>query len=171
MKKLLTLALAAMLILGLATTGALAEETPTLSVWFADMVYSSTYTSQEESPMFQKIEELTGIDITWMEPAAGSDSATAYNLMVASGELPDVVWASQITANALTYLDDETIIDLTPYFTAETMPNLYALCEANPSYLNAVKIDDGRMFGTPTIVEQETWQGRGCARTGWRPAV
>ena len=42
MKKLLTLALAAMLILGLATTGALAEETPTLSVWFADMVYSST---------------------------------------------------------------------------------------------------------------------------------
>lgn len=169
MKKLLTLALAAMLILGLATTGALAEETPTLSVWFADMVYSSTYTSQEESPMFQKIEELTGIDITWMEPAAGSDSATAYNLMVASGELPDVVWASQIAANALTYLDDETIIDLTPYFTAETMPNLYALCEANPSYLNAVKIDDGRMFGVPTIVEQETWQGP-WVRTDWLEA-
>ena len=138
----------------------------TLSVWFVDIPYSSIYANEGEAPLFQAIEEMTGVDVDWIEPAAGADKETAYNLMMASTNLPDIIWSANITNNALTYLDDGVIIDLTPYVNAETMPNLTALYEANPSWEAAVKTDDGRMYGTIAVAEYECWQGP-WVRTDW----
>ena len=141
----------------------------TLKVWFADIAYSTTYNSQNEAPMFQKIEEFTGIDIDWMEPATGADKATAYNLMIATGDLPDIIWSTNIVSNALTYLDDGVIIDLSDWVNEKNMPNLTALYNNNPSYELAMKTDDGRIFGTVSIVQYECWQGP-WVRTDWLDA-
>ncbi len=170
MKKIMALVLVALLAFG--CLSAVAETTypldtdTTLAVWFVDIPYSSIYANQGEAPLFQAIEEMTGVDVDWIEPAAGADKATAYNLMMASTDLPDIIWSANITSNALTYLDDGVIIDLAPYVNAETMPNLTALYEANPTWEAAVKTDDGRVFGTVAIAEYECWQGP-WVRTDW----
>lgn len=158
MKKILALSLVLLLCLGCLSVS-YAEEKPTLRVWFAEVLYSSIYTSADEAPLFKAIEEKTGIDIEWVEPAAGADTATAYNLMMNSEDLPDVIWSADISNNALTHLDNGVIIDLAPYLNAETMPNLTALYEANPTYALACKTDDGRVFGTVSVSEYECWQG------------
>lgn len=158
MKKILALSLALLMCLGCFSVS-YAEEKPTLKVWFAEVLYSNIYTSADEAPLFKAIEEKTGIDIEWVEPAAGADVATAYNLMMNSKELPDVIWSSDISSNALSHLNNGVIIDLAPYLNAETMPNVTALYEANPTYALACKTDDGRVFGTVSVAEYECWQG------------
>ncbi|GHU74423.1 sugar ABC transporter substrate-binding protein [Clostridia bacterium] len=142
----------------------------TLRVWFADIAISGTYTSQAEALMFQKIEELTGVTVEWIAPPASSDADTAYNLMMASSDLPDIIWSKHIVNNALTYLDDGVIIDLTDYLTEEYMPNLMAVYEENPTYALATRTDDGRIYGTPSVVQATSWQGP-WMRTDWLEAV
>lgn len=158
MKKVLALSLVLLMCLGCLSVSH-AEEKPTLKVWFAEVLYSSIYTSADEAPLFKAIEEKTGIDIEWVEPAAGADIATAYNLMMNSEDLPDIIWAQDISANALSHLDNGVIIDLAPYLNAQTMPNVTALYEKNPTYALACKTDDGRVFGTVSVAEYECWQG------------
>lgn len=173
-KKMLSLVLALVMVLGFASLSGAEGVYPldtdvALKVWFADIVYSDTYTSQGEAPMFKAIQEKTGVNVEWIEPAAGADKKTAFNLMMASASLPDIIWAEGIVSNALTYLDDGVIIDLTDWVTPDYMPNLCAMYEENPSYALAVKTDDGRTFGTVCVAQYECWQGP-WVRTDWLEA-
>lgn len=73
------------------------------------------YTSMDEHPVIQKIEELTGIDLVIISPPEGDDG-TFFNTIVASGEWPDL-WKHEF----LTYpgqvagaIDDGILLDWNP---------------------------------------------------------
>ena len=171
MKKKLTLVLA-LLICAMLAVPAMAdggyplETDTTLDVWFAEIVLSSTFTSPDEVPLLQTIEEKTGVDVNWIFPAAGSDTATAYNLMMANGDLPDIIWSADIVTNATTYLNDGTIVDLTDWITEEYAPNLLAYIGDDESILKAYTTDDGRRFGFPSLCYASIWTGP-YVRTDW----
>ena len=165
MKKFLALLLTVVLAMA-AAVPALAEQTypldtdTVLDVWFAEIAYSSSYKSAAEAPLFKALSEQTGVTVNWIEPAAGSDTATAYNLMMMSGEdLPDIIWSADICNNAAIYLDDGVIVDLTEYMNEEYAPNLMALYEANPALASNYMTDDGRVYGFPSINEATSWYG------------
>ena len=165
MKKFLAMALC--LVLALSCVGGLAEgesvypiETDvTLRVWMAsNMSYSSTYASANEHPWFQDWEKRTGIDVDWVEPAAGADKTQAYNLMIAGGDYPDLIFASDIVNNAGSHIENNVIIPLNDYL-PEYAPNLWALMQNNTDIDKSYKTDDGQYYCFPALKEADTSWG------------
>ena len=165
MKKFLAMALC--LVLALSCVGGLAEgesvypiETDvTLRVWMAsNMSYSSTYASANEHPWFQDWEKRTGIDVDWVEPAAGADKTQAYNLMIAGGDYPDLIFASDIVNNAGSHIENNVIIPLNDYL-SEYAPNLWALMQNNADIDKSYKTDDGQYYCFPALKEADTSWG------------
>lgn len=165
MKKFLAMLLCLMLVLSCAS--ALAEgdsvypiETDaTLRVWMASsMSYSSIYASANEHPWFQDWEARTGIDVDWIEPAAGADKTQAYNLMIAGGNYPDLIFAGDIVTNAASHIENGVIVPLNDYL-EEYAPNLWAIMQSNPDVEKSYKTDDGDYFCFPALVEADTSWG------------
>ena len=165
MKKFLAMALC--LVLALSCVGGLAEgesvypiETDvTLRVWMASNIsYSSTYASANEHPWFQDWEKRTGIDVDWIEPAAGADKTQAYNLMIAGGDYPDLIFASDIVNNAGSHIENNVIIPLNDYL-PEYAPNLWALMQGNADIDKSYKTDDGQYYCFPALKEADTSWG------------
>lgn len=73
--------------------------------------------SYDENPSYQYIQEQTGVDIEFIHPAAGT-AKEQFDLMLASGKLPDMIQMEKGTwyAGELQAMyDDGIIIDITPY--------------------------------------------------------
>ena len=69
----------------------LTDEAVTLSMFIgSDANLTTTGMNWEDTDYFQEMEKRTGVHIEFQIPAAGEDT-TAYNLMIASGELTDLI--------------------------------------------------------------------------------
>ena len=165
MKKFLAMALC--LVLALSCVGGLAEgesvypiETDvTLRVWMASNIsYSSTYASANEHPWFQDWEKRTGIDVDWVEPAAGADKTQAYNLMITAGNYPDLIFNGDIVNNAASHIENKVIIPLNDYL-PKYAPNLWALMQNNADIDKSYKTDDGQYYCFPALKEADTSWG------------
>ena len=96
MKKLLAMALCVLLALSCLSFASAEEEITypidtdvTLKVWMGSAVgYSAIYPSANDAPWYQEWEKRTGIDVDWIEPAAGADKTQAYNLMMPAATIP-----------------------------------------------------------------------------------
>lgn len=100
---------------------------------------------------FQLLEEKTGCHVEWDHPASGA-SQERFNLMIASGTLPDAIVYSWGTVNGGTqsYVDDGVIVDLTPYI--ETcMPNFYKFMNEHPELKKDIVDDNGNIHTIPYI--------------------
>ena len=105
-----------------------------ISYW-ADMNanMAQTISNLDENLTWQKMQEIFNVDITFKHPAVGAASE-AFNMMIAGRVFPDVIeyaWTSY-NGGPEKAISDKIIIDLTPYFTPEIMPNLYAYLQENP---------------------------------------
>lgn len=94
-----------------------------------------------------KIEEATGIDIEFVMPPDNSEDA--YKMMVASGNLPDIITWKFATSVDRLYLDD-VAIDATALIAAHA-PNLTALYDERPELLKQVQTIDERLYYFPSI--------------------
>ena len=99
--------------------------------WFAGMDSNLTtlVDNMNETPFFQQLEEKTNIHIVFDHPAAGNGT-TAYNLLFASGDLPDMIshHSPGYPGGLDACIDDGYILDLT-----DLVP------EYCPNYMKAVK--------------------------------
>lgn len=84
--------------------------------WFAGMDSNllNLVENMNETPFFQQLEEKTNIHIIFEHPSAGNET-TAYNLLFASGDLPDLVSHSNpgYPGGLDACIDDGYILDLT----------------------------------------------------------
>ena len=104
-----------------------------------------------EVKWIQYAEEQTGVKFEWMKVAEDS-VAEKINLMLASGDVPDV-FANGITrAMVLQYIDQDMFMP-TEELVDEYVPNLQQIFEDNPEYKAICTSVDGHRYGFPVIEE------------------
>ncbi len=96
---------------------------------------------------FKQIEENVGIDVVFQAPPDGNEDA--YRMMVASGNLPDIImwnYSSGIDRMA----EEGTAIELSELI-AQYAPNLTRIFEERPELRKEVENADGKIYFFPSI--------------------
>lgn len=96
-----------------------------------------------------------GYNVT-LNVTTSSDIEQQVSLLLATDDLPDLVWGHPLTTNdVVNYgVEEGMLLDWTPYLNAETMPNIAKLDEKFPDTLRASKASDGGVYGLPTFQER-----------------
>lgn len=113
---------------------------------FGDMVDYNEVTS------FKLLEEATGTHINWTLPP-GSGFNEKFNLMIAGGELPDMIINDWYSLGAEEYIEDGILVDISPYV-PKYMPNLWKFSEEHPDLARAYIADGGKIF-TPCMIRKD----------------
>lgn len=153
MKKAISLLLSALLILTATASFASTEDASpypeTLRIFCTLSEHISKVGADDlnDTYIFQEVERITGTHVEWIHPAAGSDVDAQINLMVASGDLPDIIvrqdWKN-FSGGANVWADDGVIYDLTELI-PEHMPYYNAYITQTPNAINDLSIG-GRMY-------------------------
>ena len=99
-----------------------------------------------ETPFFKELEARTGVHIAFNVPPTGEET-TAYNLLIASGELPDLIFGAQKYPGGMdAAADDGYYLDLTPYLDTY-LKDYKAVIDSRPEVAKEVKSDTGRVLG------------------------
>lgn len=107
----------------------------------------------ETNAFFTRMEASTGIAFTFEEYTDYTKWQAAKAAMLAGGALPDVLFKAQLTDREQIELAAQgALIDLTPLLPTYA-PNLWALLTANPQWLAAITLPDGKIVALPAISE------------------
>lgn len=100
--------------------------------------------------MYKIAEEKTGCKIEWISPNP-SAAIEQFNLLVAGGELPDIIqtlW-STVSGGIERWVDDGVIVKLSDF--REHMPNLGKIIEERPEIAKQFVYQDGSYYYAPYI--------------------
>lgn len=104
-------------------------------------------TEPENSWVYAYIEQVLGIDIEleFFYPSTRNES---ISLMMASGDLPDMIIGTGLTANELSIYSaaEGLLLDLAPYLTEENAPNLTKLFNEYPQLKNELTTPEGKIY-------------------------
>ncbi len=140
MKKFLALLLACAMLIGCAS--ALADDAVTLTA----ILRLPAAFIVEDNPVIAAWGERTNTAFEIEAPPV-SNYMDRLQVVMASGEAPDLIHIQNLDSNFQQWSRDELLLDLTPYFNAETMPNAFA----------ALTSDD-----------LASWTQSSTAATGWK---
>lgn len=105
----------------------------------------------KDKEMTKKIMEETGIPIEWQEiPADGS--AEKINLMLTSGDYPDVFWNGISSDMAVQYSDQDIFVPTEELIT-QYAPRLAQIFKDHPEYKQGSTTPNGHSYGFPYIEE------------------
>lgn len=155
MKKIIFLVLAFTIVTNLFSNGTnesvKSDEVKTVTIWMElNPNISVSVTSLAETPAFKKLMEETGINIEFIHPSG--DELESFNLMVASGDLPDIIFFDwqKYPGGPGKALSDGVIIELNDILD-QHMPNLRARYNEHPEWELAARTDDGINYHIPFI--------------------
>lgn len=104
----------------------------TFTYWVPmDNTVAQTHTSFNELLMYQEMEKATGTKVEFIHPAAGSTGSEAFQILLASGDYPDMIeywWGNSYTGGPDQAIADGVIISLNDYM-EEYAPNYYYYME------------------------------------------
>jgi putative aldouronate transport system substrate-binding protein len=100
---------------------------------------------------YQELEKRTGVKVSFQHPATGSEKEQ-FNLMIASGKLPDVIESDFTTypGGPEKAIQDKIIIPLNEVIEKHA-PNLKKYLDENPEVRKEVVTDNGTIYAFPTI--------------------
>ncbi|MDF2962984.1 MAG: extracellular solute-binding protein family 1 [Paenibacillus sp.] len=116
----------------------------TLKVWAPINPNATQFISgNAQNEAYMEMEKRTGIRIEWIHPAQGQEKE-AFNLMVASGEFPDIIiGASRYSGGEDKGVRDGLFEDLTPYM-EKYAPDYYKLVTSDAETKREVTNDEGK---------------------------
>lgn len=94
----------------------LTDEAITLKIWMPmDGNMGTVSSNYNDNAFFKEMEKRTGVHLEFITPATGEEQSS-FNLMIASGELPDIISYAQLYTEGLdSAIEDDNFLDLTPY--------------------------------------------------------
>lgn len=116
---------------------------------------SGSVANYSETEFAKEFDKATGVEIKYIHPGAGQFNE-AFNLMLASDELPDIIdasWFYEYPGGPGKAISDGVIIPLNDY--KEYAPAYFSYLEANPELDKHAKTDEGDYYGFPLIMESE----------------
>lgn len=111
----------------------------------------SVYESLNDIPMYQKLEEITGVHIEFIHPPTGQEGEQ-FSLMLASKDYPDLIegsWSSYPGGQEKA-IKDNVIISLNDVI-EEHAPDFYKLLKENEYYDKLCKTNNGDYYMFPYI--------------------
>ena len=114
--------------------------------------WSDRYDSFTDLPLGKALQEQTGYTIE----AVHVDNNQAMNLMIASGDLPDIIsyyLMSQYNGKEAQAVKDGIIMGMTPEFLQENAPDYWAYLEANEDVKRALLTNDGEIVAFAFVRE------------------
>lgn len=124
----------------------ISDEKITLTFWWPQASDLGELSSPGDSELIQYLEEITNIHIEWIVPASGTEE-TAYQLLFASNEMPDIVMEKSLFSyrnGQDAAIDEGYFVDLNDY--ADCMPNYMAFLENHPEWKPQVVTDTGKRY-------------------------
>lgn len=138
---------------GTDTAGSAETKYPSILTYWVSLNGNASATMQNMNGIgaYQELEKVTGTKVEFQHPPAGQE-ADAFNIMVSSGNLPDVIeygW-SNVTGGPDKAIADGTIIRLNELI-EEHAPNLTKFLNENPEYKKLITTDDGNIYVFPFL--------------------
>ena len=128
------------------------EEELILDYWAPlDSKAAQTCVSFNEVIAYQELEKRTGISINFLHPPVGQD-AEQFNLMVSSGDLPDLIYYNwgNVAGGPAKYIEDEVILKLNDLMD-EYAANLGDAFDKYPEARLQSQLDDGTFYMFPFV--------------------
>lgn len=137
------------------------KSTETLKIWYSDPGLSADFQDA--------LSKKTGVKLVWAFPAAGTDANQSFNLMLAGGNMPDIIYHSWggLSTGPESYIADKYIISLNDYM--KYAPNLKKFISQNPTLDKSLKTDQGNYYVFPMLrgdASQTVFRGM-AARKDW----
>lgn len=139
----------------------LTSEPVTITMWIPmDANFSTVSSDYNDNEFFKEMEKRTGVHIEFLTPATGEEQSN-FNLMIASGELPDIIVRSDLYTQGLdSGIDDGYFLDMTPYL--DTFLSDYnSRRQLSDSIIKDTTTDAGKIGALYAIYteEQRPWMG------------
>lgn len=121
------------------------------------LITKETGVFKDEWPIFKKAGELTNVSLKGTLPKTTTDEVQAFNLMIASGDIPDIVQTNNV--NFFKYGSEGAFEPLDELIN-KNAPNLKKFFEENPDVKKVAAGPDGKIWFIPFILD-------GDAQSGW----
>lgn len=139
----------------------------TLSIWMSFPPNAAKYfQSLAENETMIQIQKETGINIQFVHPPQGQESEN-FNLLVASGKLPDIIKGQKYKGGAVAAVNDGVFADLTDLI-PEYAPDYYKRLEEDDMFRKLATTNEGKIYSMYSYkrVSEPFWY-RPQFRTDW----
>lgn len=131
------------------------DESLQLIATFPDPLFASYPNAMADCLIYQEAEERTGIHIEY-EGLSTSASAEKFNVMIAGGDLPDMVgWGLNYTSGNDDAIEKEDYLDLSEYV-AQYAPNYYKLLSTDEDLLQNALTAGGYLPAFYALVTEDS---------------
>lgn len=110
------------------------------------------YTSINETPFMEGLEERTGVEIEFIHPPTGQEKEQ-FGLLLADGDFPDVIeynWLTSYPGGPQKAIKDGVVLPLNDIID-KYCPNFKAYLQENPDVDKMIKTDSGQYYAFPMI--------------------
>lgn len=131
------------------------DETLSLIATFPDPLFASYPNAMADCSIYKVAEEKTGIHVEY-EGLSTSASAEKFNVMIAGGDLPDMVgWGLNYTSGNDDAIEKEDYLDLSEYV-AEYAPNYYKYLSTDDQLLKSALTASGYLPAFFALVTEDS---------------
>lgn len=126
-------------------------EQATLRYWMNMTSHASTVVNNMgDTPLMKKLQEVTGIKISFEHPPQGQ-TEEKFNLLVASDDCPDIIQYNWIKypGGPEKAIKDKIIVDINEY--KDHAPNLFKYLDENKEIKKLATTDSGALFSFPFV--------------------
>lgn len=149
MKRIVSLLLAVVMMLGLMGNVAFAEDKPTLRL--ITMLHTEQTAAIEDLFFFKHLENKFNVDLE-LESVTADNATERANMLLQTGDVYDLMWLSLSNSDAVKFgVDQGLLLDWNQYLTEELMPNAWQAKQDYPDAFAASVAPDGGMYSMPYI--------------------
>lgn len=132
----------------------------------AHMHWQNVNSFKDDFAIFQEAFKLTNVRLKGTAASTNSNSAEAYNLMIASGDIPDII--GYIDYNRMMSDAQEGLYLPLNELIEQYAPNIKAFFDANPDVRKSMTAADGQIYGLPSTYDKGSTAGMGyMIRQDW----